>query len=31
LNTQQQLMKVSYGFKKIKKISQQYAIDKYCV
>jgi hypothetical protein len=30
LNTQQQLMKVSYGFKKIKKISQQYAIDKYC-
>lgn len=31
LNTQQQLMKVSYGFKKITKISQQYAIDKYCV
>jgi hypothetical protein len=30
LNTQQQLMKVSYGFKKIEKISQQYAIDKYC-
>ena len=31
LNTQQQLMKVSYGFKKINKISQKYAIDKYCV
>jgi hypothetical protein len=31
LNSQQQLMKVSYGFKKIKKVSQQYAIDKYCV
>jgi chromosome segregation ATPase len=31
LNTQQQLMRVSYGFKKIKQISQQYAIDKYCV
>jgi hypothetical protein len=31
LNSQQQLMRVSYGFKKIKKVSQQYAIDKYCV
>ena len=31
LNSQQQLMRVSYGFKKITKISQQYAIDKYCV
>lgn len=31
LNSQQQLMKVSYGFKKMKNISQQYAIDKYCV
>jgi hypothetical protein len=31
LNTQQQLMRVSYGFKKIKKVSQQYAIDKYCL
>jgi len=31
LNSQQQLMRVSYGFKKIKQISQQYAIDKYCV
>lgn len=31
LNSQQQLMRVSYGFKKMKKISQQYAINKYCV
>jgi hypothetical protein len=31
LNSQQQLMRVSYGFKKMKNISQQYAIDKYCI
>ena len=31
LNTQQQVFKVAYGFKKIKNISQEYAINKYCV
>ena len=31
LNTQQQVLKVNYGFKKIKNISQQYALDKYCL
>jgi uncharacterized protein YlxP (DUF503 family) len=31
LNTQQQVLKVNYGFKKIQNISQQYALDKYCL
>jgi hypothetical protein len=31
LNTQQQVFKVAYGFKQIKNISQEYAINKYCV